>query len=256
MIQVEEEARVTRELGEEFPLYDPLHSKFIPLGPTKRLDVFRQSIVVPVEGFQVPLEVSGIYSRHASNDCFTPYNPSEGYTVTNDDFDLMSRRRKFEETLGLSAQNIDEKLNPLTLVIEEISHKTLLDYSLVEFGYSLFEPPYFPVEIRKILEKLRASLTFPGSPKGTDIDNPNFRLSSQFEARPQKTGLNLGEIVFSHYYPVDLGPLATTGNLIEPIGISEGLFLAIPYDFDALQLAKVRFRIQAEKYSPLTEETK
>ena len=80
-----------------------------------------------------------------------------------------------------------------------------------------------------LLRRLRNLVSFP---------------ESRFEARPDETMLNKGEIHFVDYYPTDSGPLPTTENNSD---VREGFSLYLPSDPEKLAQIRARFVLAPEE---------
>ena len=87
----------------------------------------------------------------------------------------------------------------------------------------------FSQEMLDLLRRLRNLVSFP---------------ESRFEARPDETMLNKGEIHFVDYYPTDSGPLPTTENNSD---VREGFSLYLPSDPEKLAQIRARFVLAPEE---------
>lgn len=174
------------------------------------------------------LPVLGIGLRLVPNDKAYPYpvelsfslsEPEKGYIITNEDLNPAKRAEKVDmiKNKPLSPHSL-EYLDFITRLDNREGDPNL--YS----SYGTFKP-----EVMEILKRLRFRIL---SPKAF------------FEAKPDESEIDVGEISFFDFYPVDAGPLPTSGK--GGTEGSEGIDIAFPINFEDIQKINGVFFIEDE----------
>lgn len=121
----------------------------------------------------------------------TPFQPSRGYQISQDDFNSRTRIEKIEkggqeivDSTDLMAISLDADWN----VFKDIGLTTTTTPYETKSGYFEFKP-----EVSRILKGLRLQVSFP---------------TSSFASMPDDREFSMAALTFDNFYPIDTGPLA------------------------------------------------
>lgn len=225
-----------------------LNEKFHPFDPIGPSITIRLALPGWERADELPIGISTDWSRARNIDVITPFNPNEGYQITNEDFELNRRREKLKH---LTKSPLNENIAPFYLDVRSyISPRGKLSSLLQEpenpFNNSI-DPKIFP-----FLRRLRAQVFFPSSDKGIPMGDPNYHPASSFESKPSLLYLKTGTIKWEHFYPLDTGPLATNDPEEESVSATPaGLSLYLPRDSAKLMQIEMRFILLPEQKTDL-----
>ena len=195
-------------LNQEFHPFDPTY--------TEEKKIYRNSppriltnIILDLGAFKLSLKIDADPEDDLpKTNTITPFNPDDGYMITNEDFDLEKRKQKkvplIDPVTGF-AEVIDFLKNPFCLNIDTP-------------GYDLERSGSVSPELLSILERLKVQVS---------VGQGNF------ESRYFVHEL----LFFDNFYPHDTGPLPEDMDS----GLEEGFNLALPNDPEKLATIRMKF---------------
>lgn len=243
-------------VNQEFPLFDPKrvesHHLSKPLHG-RELDVF-DSIIVLETGISptLVLRVATLYRGADKISAFTPFDPTDGYKVTEADYDPQARAIKIralrseqgytrERGYALSeGDRIDVDKTPLQLEIEDqnswySSFRAHIDH----YNYEQLNRR----DLDKLVKRLRLRLSFPNGITYEGIPWIREEFDENEYVRTGQKQYEEPRLIVSLFYPSDKGPFPASERLLmDPgeIGRS-GLMLFLPSDLNLLRQIKAKF---------------
>lgn len=235
--QENQKERVVR-LNEEFLFFDPNTTRKEFNQGSKVNQFFGSIITLDTEGLlpQFKVDFNAFPSRTDKVNAITPFDPDEGYRISNEDLNLETRIKKLQEMKAELSQQVDFAKAPLHLEVQNSAVSR-------DFGKGYLDR--FDSETLRQLSQLRVQVRFPNG--------------LEFEASPDLTSLILGQLKFKKFYPVDTGPLPAPKDDIEQLmtKMQEGFGLYVPSDKDKLTQIKAKILLtQEEKADEDVEVTK
>lgn len=239
--------KIVKKLGERFNPYGLPNPHKIELpsienvfGVQKtRTNEFYLSLADEANIPLIPFLTATFLVRGQKRNTYTPANPSEGYEVTAEDFDLEKRKKKLQSIDG----DVNRKVAPLGWNVTSSSVTDLTESGIAE-GTDLLKHriknKYLPM-----IKRLRLQVFFPGSDPEIKYDDPRFRRSSSFEARPSPLSLEFGDINFRNFYPLETGPLKSSGS--GSLDIAEGNGFQLPDNPKYLSKIEIEFILLPEE---------
>lgn len=214
-------------LNEEFSLFDPNRSQPLRMSSFHgtglrsliRLQI-ADSLIIPMDLLAYPVQPS----NRRQTEAFTPADPTKGYTVTSEDYDLDKRRVKFQE---LSRITIPPEHFQLLLAARSAG-ETLYKLGLSKLSEKVKVPSYYDIEpiFLELLRKLRFKVVF-------------TETGLSYLSIPNEDNLGMGRLQFNHFFPSDLEKLAYPAGLVTLL--KEGLLIASPESKEFLESIKGEF---------------
>lgn len=197
------------QLNQEFALFDPRFTK--AMSPDHEASYYRSNIILqtgilPDLSFEIEarLPSDSLYKK----DVISPFSPSLGYQITEDDLDPQNREEKLKRFFRSLIQEVDFK-EPYLWVYGKDKSKRILP----EHG--------------KILNRLRFQVSFPSSDYEGYIHYDSLHYPDDFH------------IFFVDYHPLDTGPLAKV--YFDGEYLPKDFTLLLPKDFKRLQQIRGKF---------------
>lgn len=196
-------------LNQEFALFDPRFTK--AMSPDHEASYYRSNIIfqtgtLPDLSFEIEarLPADSLYKK----DVISPFNPSLGYQITEDDLDAEKRKEKLKRLFGSLTRGVNFSEPYLWVYGLDKSKKILPEHG-------------------KILNRLRFQVSFPNSDFEGYIYYDSLYYPDDFH------------IFFTGYHPLDTGPLPRA--YYEGEQLFEHFELLLPRDFKRLQQIRGKF---------------
>lgn len=227
-------------LNQEFLLFDPNST----LGSTDYRLV--SSIILDTGSLPgIPIHVNAKRNHEYKFRIITPFDPEEGYQITQEDLTPETRVEKWKRVVQSTlVSSVDMEKAPLGLHVaaEDISELNKLGLCITypdpdnpDVSHFKFKP-----EVEALLKRLRLLLFFP---------------NSTFEAKPVQLLGDLGdELAFWDFYPLDAGPLPKPPYLVVNQHTPEGYHLQLPSDPEKLRQIRARFILVDQDSEEVEEE--
>lgn len=221
-------------LGQEFYPFDLSHINSrinkdrIPGRLTRE---FYSKIKLEVDDLKIPIWFTTNAKIGSKVWTITPFDPDVGSNITYEDLDLQSRLEKIRRLRKeLAKESFDSNR-----ASSELKIATYAD-ELNKNGLNIRqEKPIlrwnFPEEMLATLSRLRVKTSFPTMSLGAKIS---------------EISLNLGDIDFHPFYPLDTGPLPVRKDIFDA-GIMEGFSVFLPDDPEKLSQMRTRFILVEER---------
>lgn len=181
-------------------------------------------------GFFEPLNLSIVAAPYIlpRAEVITPFNPTLGYPLDQEDFSWRSRYKKIVSMKDELAKVVEG----LGLVVFA-SYAELPFYQMMravrEEGSAALAP-----EIAFLLKRVFLTLTF--------ANGPSFTARAVY----QSSQLFL---LFRTFFPTDTGPLpvgASVPKELEPLSVAEGFRILLPFNVELVQTLHAKFRVLAD----------
>lgn len=241
------EQPVNREVKRLDQVFHPFDSSEVNLEHTRH-DVYGTIILLDlgITGFPlIPVSLRTVEGNSNLRYTITPFNPSAGYQITEEDLKAETRFAKQKQPQFADGIYQDQSLAPLWF------YNKIHKWDLAKIGLAEEYPTLvyrIKSEYLPLINRLRMQVFIPGSPSDVDPDDPNFHPSASLEARPDPLFINNGEIDFRIFYPLETGPLPH--SKYEPRkaqAIREGFNIHLPEDIDKLRQVEVKFILLPEE---------
>jgi hypothetical protein len=181
-------------------------------------------------GFIDPLNLSIVAAPYVlpRAEVITPFNPTLGYPLDQEDFSWRSRYKK----ISSMKDELAEMVEGLGLVVFA-SYAELPFYQMMRAVREEGSPPLAP-EIAFLLKRVFLTLTF--------ASGPSFTAQAVY----QSSQLFL---LFSTFFPTDTGPLpvgAAISTELESVSAAEGFRVLLPFNVEQVQTLQAKFRVLAD----------
>lgn len=222
-------------LNQEFIPFDPekIKKTYSDKGELKQIirNVSLETGILP--NLPVEMGFSETSDWFIKNERVTPFDPGSGYVVTNEDFDVETRRTKLEGT------RVKVEDGPKAEFWAGISKSDLINLGLFQSYNSEEAFGSLKPDAERAISRLSLLLTFP---------------SGTYEA---KADVFDGGILFHYFYPIDTGPL-TNNDITEgpyPLNVNG---LGIMAELNQADQVKARFvlgpEVEGKKLKSLPDE--
>lgn len=207
-------------LNQEFYAFDPRRTIQTLYGKLGFYEFKREIILETGVLPHLPIELSAsIDTEVPKSQTLTPFNPESGYTITQEDFSLETRRKKIND-IGERELNEEEFAKAPLLITAECDEEKFKKAKLYYRPYEL------SLKVENVLRRLRLLLIFPnGSLEG-------------------KSDTSDGILFFIEFYPIDDPPIPTGGEY--PLNTA-GFLVHVPSNIEKLSQIRAKFILVDDK---------
>lgn len=216
--------------GETFPLFHPARNGTTIRSTDDGSFGGMASRIRLHTGFFDPLNLSIVAAPYIlpRAEVITPFNPTLGYPLDQEDFSWRSRYKKITSM----KDELAEMVEGLGLVVFA-SYAELPIHQMMRAVRVEGAPPLAP-EIAFLLKRVFLTLTF--------ASGPSFTAQAVY----QSSQLFL---LFRTFFPTDTGPLpvgTSVATELEPLSVAEGFRVLLPFNVDQVQTLHAKFRVLAD----------